>query len=569
MSAAATLAGAAPRGTPDWHSIPWKKVLRTVRRLQARIVKALQEGSWGKVKALVYLLTHSFSGRAAAILRVVSNSGARTPGVDQQRWNTPEAKSAAFHTLTRRGYRAQPLRRVYIPKNNGHKRPLGIPTIRDRAMQALYLLGLDPLVETQADTNSYGFRLQRSCADALVQCHRLLCHSYSPCWILEGDIKACFDQISHAWLLTHVPLDRTILTQWLKAGYLEHNVFFATTDGTPQGGIISPALANRTLDGLQTLLAERFGGSWRQRKRHRVHLVRYADDFIITGTSPTLLRYEVQPLVEHFLAERGLRLSHEKTKLTHMEDGFDFLGQHVRRYRDGKVLLTPLRRSLRTFLSGIRDTIRDAGRSMTAGELIRELTPKIQGWTLYHRHASSKRTYAYVDYHIHQALWRWAKRRHRDKPAHWVKRRYFCTQGSRSWQFTGELQTKKGEPYRVVLMNAAAVRIERHVLIQHDANPYDPAWEEYYEERLRTKMLATLAGREQLTALYERQDGRCAQCREQFTDVDPWHVHHRQWRVYGGDESLDNLELLHANCHRQKHSRRMGTKVAGFREEPL
>ena len=278
MSAATQPAGAAPRGKPDWHSIPWKKVLRTVRRLQARIVKALQEGRWGKVQALVYLLTHSFAGRATAIRRVVSNSGARTPGVDQQRWNTPEAKATAFHTLTRRGYRAQPLRRVYIPKNNGSKRPLGIPTIADRAMQALYLLGLDPIVETQADANSYGFRRHRSCADALVQCHRLLCHPYSPCYILEGDIKACFDQISHAWLLSHVPMDRLVLRQWLKAGYLDKNVFFATTEGTPQGGIASPALANRTLDGLQELLAQRFGVRRSQQQRNRVHLVRYADD---------------------------------------------------------------------------------------------------------------------------------------------------------------------------------------------------------------------------------------------------------------------------------------------------
>src|SRR5215510_13660667 len=299
MSAAAMPAGAAPKPTPEWHSISWKKVWRTVRRLQARIVKAVAEGRWNKVKALVYLLTHSFSGRALAILRVVNNSGAKTAGVDGVLWNTPESKSAAFATLRRHGYRPQPLRRVYIPKSNGQKRPLGIPTMRDRALQALYLLGLDPIGEAQADPNSYGFRLQRSCADALVQCHRLLCHRYSPGYVLEGDIKACFDQISHAWLLTHVPMDRAVLAQWLKAGYLEKDVFFATTDGTPQGGVISPALANRTLDGLESLLARRFGATRRQRERNRVHLVRYADDFVITGTSPALLRHEVRPLVEH------------------------------------------------------------------------------------------------------------------------------------------------------------------------------------------------------------------------------------------------------------------------------
>jgi len=566
MSAAATLAGAAPRDTPDWPSIPWKQVWRTVRRLQARIVKALQEGRWGKVKALVYLLTHSFAGRALAILRVVSNSGARTPGVDQERWDTPEAKTAAFHALTRRGYRSQPLRRVYLPKSNGQKRPLGIPTLRDRAMQALYLLGLDPIGETQADPNSYGFRPQRSCADALVQCHRLLCHPTSPGHILEGDIKACFDHICHAWLLTHVPLDRQVLAQWLKAGYLDKNVFFATTAGTPQGGIISPALANRTLDGLEAMLAERFGATRLRRERNRVHLVRYADDFIITGTSATLLRYEVQPLVEHFLSERGLRLSHEKTKLTHVEDGFDFLGQQVRRYPDGKVLLKPSRRSLRTLLSRVRELIRGVGRSMTAGELIGELTPQVQGWALYHRHASSKRTFAYVDHQIHQALWRWARRRHRGKAAHWVKQRYYCRQGGRSWRFTGALRTRKEESYPVVLMKAAEVRIERHVLIRHGANPYDPSWEEYYEGRLQAKMAATVAGRERLAALYERQRGRCVHCQELFTERDAWQVHHRQWRVHGGDDTWDNLELLHEHCHRQKHRRRMGTKDAAFRE---
>jgi RNA-directed DNA polymerase len=436
-------------------------------------------------------------------------------------------------------------------------------------MQALYLLGLDPLVETQADTNSYGFRLQRSCADALVQCHRLLCPPHSPCYILEGDIKACFDQIAHAWLLTHVPVDRQILSQWLKAGYLEKNVFFATTDGTPQGGISSPALANRTLDGLQTLLAERFGATRSGRERNGVHLVRYADDFLITGTSATLLRYEVQPLVEHFLSERGLRLSHEKTKRTPVQDGFDFLGQNVRRYRHGNVLLKPSRRNVRTFLTQLREIIRETGRSMTAGERIGELTPKIQGWALYHRHASSKRTYAYVDHQIHQALWRWSRRRHRNKSAHWVKRRYVRTQGGRSWRFSGELQTRKGEPYGVVLMKAAEVRIERHVLIQHGANPYDPAWEQYYEARLQAKMAATIAGRDLLTALYTRQEGHCVQCGDGFTDAETWQVHHRHGRVYGGDDSLDNLELLHENCHHQKHNHRMETKQAAFREGRL
>src|SRR4029077_13781082 len=354
MSAAEMHAGAAPEPTPDWHSIDWKKVWRTVRRLQARIVKAVAEGRWNKVKALVYLLTHSFGGRALAILRVVSNSGAKTPGVDGILWNTPEAKSTAFSALRRHGYQPQPLRRVFIPKRNGKRRGLGIPTMTDRAVQALHLLGLDPIAESHADGHSYGFRRERRCADALAQTPIVLSHRHGPQWILEGDIKSCFDKISHEWLLKQIPMDRQVLRKWLKAGFLEKHAWFATMEGTPQGGIISPVLANWTLDGLQRLLAERFANTPQHRK-NKVHLVRYADDFLITGTSKELLRDQVQPLVAHFLKERGLELSHEKTQITHVEEGFDFLGQNVRRYGCGKVLTKPSSQSVKTFLSKIQE----------------------------------------------------------------------------------------------------------------------------------------------------------------------------------------------------------------------
>jgi RNA-directed DNA polymerase len=567
MSAAATPAGAAPGLVPGWHSIPWRKVWRNVRRLQARIVKAVQEGRWGKVQALVYLLTHSYSGRALAVLRVTTNAGASTPGVDGEVWDTPELKAAAFSRLRRRGYHAQPLRRVYIPKSSDptKMRPLGIPTLTDRAMQALYLLGLDPIGETTADRNSYGFRRARCCADALDQCHKVLRKNHSATWVLEGDIRACFDRISHDWLVTHTPLDPVILRQWLRAGYLEQDAFFATTQGSPQGGIISPALANRTLDGLEALLHERFGATRRLRERNHAHLVRYADDFIITGTSQELLRDEVQPLVAHFLKERGLELSHEKTSITHVEDGFDFLGQTIRRYGT-KVLLKPSRKNVRTFLAKVGDLIQQEGGHLTAGQLIQRLNPLIRGWALYHRHASSAATFAHVDDVLVHKLWRWARRRHRHQTAAWVRAKYFARAPDGSWRYRGTVPDKEGSPHPVLLVQARSTAIRRHVKVRGDANPYDPAWELYFEERLAAQMAGTLTGRGTARYLWLEQAGKCLVCDQPLAPEEGWHVHHLCWRAHGGDDTVDNRVLLHPNCHRQVHSEGVVVNKAASRE---
>jgi RNA-directed DNA polymerase len=550
MSAAEMPAGAAPDRIPDWHSIDWKRVWCTVRRLQARIVKAVRAGRWNKVRSLVYLLTHSFAGRALAILRVVSNKGAKTPGVDGILWNTPELKSAAFSALRRHGYRVKPLRRVYIPKSNGLLRGLGIPTMLDRAMQALYLLALAPIAEALSDSHSYGFREGRCCADALEQIHKLLSNKNGACWILEGDIKACFDRISHEWLLQNVPMDKEVLRKWLQAGFLEKQVWFATKEGTPQGGIISPVLANLALDGLQTALAERFSA----RDGCKVNLVRYADDFIITGASKVLLENEVKPFVAHFLKERGLELSHEKTRITHITDGFDFLGQTVRRFSNGKVIIKPSRRSIKTFLAKIRETIKKAG-SWTAGDLIRRLNQQIKGWTMYHRFACSKKTFTYVDARIFRMVWRWCQRRHRKKTTEWLKKKYFPAVGHKDWVFTGTVHDSDGKGWPIQLMRAAKVRVMRWTKIRSTVNPYDPEWELYLEERLSWKYTLTLGKMLRVQYLWLRQQGRCLGCQQWLDPEGDWHIHHRVWRCHGGRNTCDNLELLHANCHRQIHAR--------------
>jgi RNA-directed DNA polymerase len=555
MSARA-LAGAAPNTTVDWHSINWKKVQRTVRRLQVRIVKAVREGKWHKVKALVYLLTHSFSGRALAILRVVSNAGAKTPGVDGITW-TAEDCGAAFTQLRRHGYRPQPLRRVYIPKSNGRQRPLGIPTLIDRAMQALYLLGLDPIAETQADGHSYGFRLERCCADAIEQCHLLLGNpNGGPEWIWEGDIQSCFDRISQDWLLKHIPMDKVLLRQWLQAGYLEEGVVHPTLAGTPQGGIISPVLANCTLDGLQSLLAEYFPSTGKHRTK--VHLVRYADDLIITGNSRFLLEHRVAPLVAQFLAERGLELSHEKTRITHIDNGFDFLGQNVRRYDCGKVLVKPSRKNVQTFLGKVRETIQQAG-SWTAGELIHRLNQQIKGWAMYHRHVASKYTFNRVDRWIYRRLRHWCRRRHPQKSWKWIRKKYYRTEGHRHWIFTGTLPDRDGKGIPISLMEAGRVKIRRQVKIRSETNPYDPKWELYLEERLYWQLEGTLAGKGRIEYIWKSQEGRCGRCGQALRPSEkPWHIHHRRWRCHGGQDTMDNVELLHKHCHHEIHYGKQG-----------
>jgi RNA-directed DNA polymerase len=438
------------------------------------------------VKALQWLLTHSFSGKALAVKRVTENQGKRTPGVDGVRWATPAARLKAIGSLHRRGYRPLPLRRVYIPKANGKQRPLGIPTMKDRAMQALYLLALEPVAETTGDPNSYGFRRERSTADALQQCFNALCRGKSAAWVLEGDIKGCFDHISHDWMLKHVLMDRQVLRKWLKAGYVENRNRFPTEAGTPQGGIISPTLANLTLDGLEQLLAQHFpDAKWKAGKRWtpKVNLVRYADDFIITGDSQELLEQEVRPLVEQFLKDRGLTLSPDKTRITQISEGFDFLGQNLRKY-DGKPLVKPSKKNTHAFLEKVRGLIK-ANQTVNQAVLIGLLNPVIRGWANYHRHCAAKAAFHRVDHEIWRALWQWAKRRHLKKSRDWVKKHYFPALHNRAWTFatkTGQ-QTPDGKPIWLRLVYAGATQNRRHVKIRQDANPFDPQWKPYLVDR--------------------------------------------------------------------------------------
>jgi len=352
-------------------------------------------------------------------------------------------------------------------------------------------------------------------------------------------------------------MDRAILQKWLKSGYMEKHVLHETTDGTPQGGIISPALSNCALDGLEWLLKEKFptnkplssfGG-----KFPCVNLLRYADDFIITGRTKELLEGEIKPLVEQFLQTRGLELSPVKTVITHVEKGFDFLGQNVRKYPNGKLLIKPSKKNVKTFLGGIRKTIK-AALGMSAADVIHELNPKIRGWANYHRHVVSKRTYVRVDHEIFSSLWRWARRRHPNKNTRWRKQKYFALHRGHDWSFFGETCDDEGQPSQVWLCHARSTPIKRHVKVKGDANPYDPAYETYFEQREGTHMQATFRGTRTLRFLWHEQRGLCPVCHTKITRITGWRLHHCVPRVMGGSHSAENRVLLHPECHDRVHN---------------
>lgn len=475
MTASNLMTGASPACGSIWNLINWQQVEQQVRRLQMRIAKATQQGKHGKAKALQWMLTHSYSAKLLAVRRVTRNTGAKTPGVDGVLWKAPREKIQAVQSLQRRGYQSQPLRRIYIPKKNGKQRPLGIPTMKDRAMQAVYLLALEPIAEITADKHSYGFRPERSAADAIDQCFLALARKNSAQWILEGDIKACFDGISHHWLLEHIPMDKAPLKQWLNAGYMEENIFYETEAGTPQGGIISPTLANMTLDGMAAAVKRATS------RTEKVNFVRYADDFVVTGASKDVLEQKVKPAIVQFLAERGLILSKEKTMITHIDHGFDFLSFNVRKY-DGKLLIKPSKKSVKTFVDGLC-TIVKSNPSIKTENLIRLLNLKLRGWANYYRHVVSKAIFSKVDEAVFQALCRWTRRRHPHKNAKWLREKYFWHPALKTWHFHARIRDADNRLILLRLLKIAKIRIKRHVKLRAEATPYDVAFLPYLEKR--------------------------------------------------------------------------------------
>ncbi len=414
-------------------------------------------------------------------------------------------------------------------------------------MQALYLLALEPVAETTADSNSYGFRKGRSTADAREQCFLVLAKKASPEWILEGDIKGCFDHINHDWLIDNIPMDKVMLKKWLKCGFVFNKELFPTDEGTPQGGIISPTLANMTLDGLQVMLAKKYHKKFVNRTTTyypKVHLVRYADDFIITGRTKEALE-EIKPMVDEFLQERGLTLSAEKTKMTHISEGFDFLGYNIRKYDNGKLLIKPSKDGLKKFMKKIRGII-DSNKGSKQESLIRLMNPVITGWVNYYKNCVASETFRKADYLIYEKLQQWARRRHPKKGRTWVSDRYFTRIKNRNWCFVANFK-KKGKDDRIVLKRLYDTKITRYVKVKAESNPFDPPeWATYFKKRREYKILKNLNDKKPLLYLWKKQKGICLLCGEPIDINDSWG---------GTTEKKTTAEkqnhLVHDSCRRK------------------
>lgn len=460
----------------DWKQFYWPSIEKNVYRLQMRIAKAINNQQFGKAKSLQWLLVHSASAKLLAVKTVTEAKGNKTPGIDGIIWKNANNKYQASKNLQARGYKAQPLRRVYIPKKNGKQRPLSIPTMKDRAMQTLYRLALEPIGETTADLNSYGFRPKRSTHDAIKQCYTVLARKNSAQWVLDADIRSCFDEIRHGWLENNLIINKKVLKQWLNAGYIDNNQLFATIKGTPQGGPASPLMANMVLDGLEDEIHAHC------KRRDKVNYIRYADDFIVTANSPDILKETVIPVISKFLAQRGLALSQEKTKIVHIDDGFNFLGFNIRKY-NGKLLTKPSKDSIKSIKKKIKEAV-IKGYGWSGAELISKLNPIIKGWAEYYRRVVSKKTYAKLDYYIFQKTFYWTMRKFNGNCRYKAMDRYFRNRSVfRRWIFSDIKKDKDGQKKYVCIRKMMDTKIRRHVKVRSKANPYLIEYIKYFKER--------------------------------------------------------------------------------------
>lgn len=545
-----------PEERVRWSAVDWRQVNRCVRNLRRRIFRASRENDHRKLRSLQKLMLRSRANALKSVRLVTQeNKGKITPGVDKVIVKTAKAKTALIDRVqSHQSWRASPVRRVYIPKASGKLRPLGIPTILDRAMQAVVKNALEPEWEAQFEPRSYGFRPGRGCHDAIGMIYAIAGPNNRRRWVLDADIEGAFDNIGHEALLKAIAgfPAMGLIRQWLKAGYVERGVQHRTESGTPQGGVISPLLANIAFHGMEAAVGVKHiprGDNVGKRA-----LVRYADDFVVFCETEEDA-HAAKAELGGWLAARGLRLSEAKTRVVHLAAGFDFLGFNVRHYpapstRAGwKLLIKPSREAVRKLRVRLKREWRAMqGQNVTA--VLARLNPIIRGWANYHRTVVSKRLFGRIDNWMFHKEVRWTRRTHPKKPWCWLKRRYWGPlhpQRRDRWVFGNALHST-AKP----LLKFSWTPIERHILLKGRASPDDPDLDRYWEKR-NERRHAELSGRQR--ALARRQRGVCPRCGETLHNDEYLHVHHDEPKRLGGSDELSNLRLMHLYCHLQLHAR--------------
>jgi RNA-directed DNA polymerase len=538
-------------GRTDWNAVDWRQVNRRVRNLRQRIFRATRENDLKKVRSLQKLMLRSYSNTLKAVRLVTQeNKGKYTAGVDRIVVLTIQDRNELVDSLMAdQPWRSAPVRRVHIPKANGKLRPLGIPTVRDRALQARVKNALEPFWEAQFEPCSYGFRPGRGCHDAIARIYNVATPIRRRKWVLDADIKGAFDNIGHDYLLNAIGKfpGRELIRQWLKAGYMERGRFHHTSSGTPQGGVISPLLANIALHGMETAVGVKYIS--RGDNVGKRCLIRYADDFVVFCHTEEDAR-KAQSELSDWLAIRGLVLSTEKTRIAHLSDGFDFLGFNIRQYRvpgtryGSKLLIKPSRKSVESLkVRLIREWRALDGQNITV--VLARLNPVIRGWSNYYRGVVSKRLFCRLDNWIFNKEVQWARRTHSNKPWYWVQRKYWGALHSTRmdrWVF-GDAAGTGG-----YLIKFAWTPIVRHVLVKGGASPDDPSLNAYWASR-RSRRRAELPGPQRVLA--RKQRDICPRCGESLHDDEPLCVHHLTPLRLGGKRTLDNRHLLHYYCHLQ------------------
>lgn len=508
---------------------------------------ASKNGDLKKVSSLQKLMLRSRANWLQAIRRVTQiNKGRRTPGVDREVVTSPEERLELFYwleTIKINEWNPPPVQRVTIPKGKRKVRRLGIPVVRDRVFQAIVKNALEPFWEARFEGISYGFRPGRSTHDAIEEIF-LSVQSQKKQWMLDADIKGAFDNLNHDHLMktiSNFPA-RALIKKWLKAGVMVGLDLSPTPTGAPQGGIISPLLMNIALHGMEEAIGvKRIMKAGYPLTISPVKVIRYADDLVAVAVTKEDAERAKQKLAE-WLAPRGLEMSAEKTNIVHIDQGFDFLGFNIRRYKSvrkkrGTVIhIKPSEKSIERFKDKVRH-IFQRGKSKTPEQILWELNPLITGWGLYFRTGVSKVTFSKLDNFIWHKCWRYARRRHPNKNRNWVMKKYFTTRNGRQWTFYDE---DTGLTRRYLMK----IPIERHRKVKSDASPDDPTLVEYWTKRRTNPRVPT--GRKY--DLWKRQKGLCPQCESNLDNGEELHVHHLRGR---NEYRLKYLQLLHETCHHQ------------------